>query len=52
MPNGYLPIKRNGNQCEYGCSDRHIAHEIVHRTIDSAKWPIRIQHIDEIEHTI
>lgn len=48
----YIPIKWDRHQCEYGCSDRYVSHEIIHRTVNTAERPIGEEHIDEVEHTI
>lgn len=47
-----LPIEWNGNECKHRRCNGHISHEIVHTTIETSEWPIRIQHINEIEHTV
>lgn len=48
----YIPIEWDGNQCEDRYSNSYITHKHIHRTMNAAKWPVRIEHIDEIEHTV
>lgn len=47
-----LPVKRNCNQSKNTSANCYIAQKVVQRTIESTKWPIGIQHVDKIEHTV
>lgn len=47
-----LPIKRYGDQCEHRTSHGNISNKIIYCTVNSTKWPVRINHKYEIKDAI